>query len=263
MVLTGHMDESYNTKMFTYSCVLGRGSVWLWLTSEWKKRLRKKNKSLRKQGRKELSRYHASDCSNLKNDFAGWSSDEQISFVKPLIAAAGKRTLYAFAFSLPFDELLSLVPTDQENALRNAYQIAVCFLMLDIGAKIHKSNPSVKINLIHDRSAFDTVILDAFNFMKNDTGFRYRDMFISITPMGWEDCVPLQPADMAAYEAFKESCRVGTSRNRRKSLEGLVKMGKFGIRLKLISGEHLERSVEILRSHNCLYPRTALPITAA
>jgi hypothetical protein len=244
--------------MFTYSCVLGRGTAWLRLTSEWKKRLRNKNQSLRKQGRKELSRYHASDCSNLKREFAGWDSPEQISFVKPLIAAAGKRTLNAFAFSLRFDELLHLVPTNKENALRNAYEIAVCYLMLDIGAKFGKLNPNAKINLIHDRSSFDTIILDAFNFIKDDPGFRYRDTFVSVTPMGWEDCVPLQPADMAAFEAFKESCRVGTSRlTRRKSLDALVKLGNFGIRLKLISGEHLKTTVNILQSHSRLYPRPA------
>lgn len=255
MVLPGYMDESYSAKMFTYSCLLGRGTDWGWITSKWKARLREKNKALRKQGRQQLSRYHASDCSNHKREFKGWDETEQIDFVKPLVTLLGKYPLYAFAYSLPMEELLALVPTDMEKARKNAYVITLCFLMIEIGAEIHKANPTVRMNLFHDRGPCDTLILDTFNVIKDDPLFRYRDMFISITPMSWEDCIPLQPADMCAYEAFKESCRLTSqpSRDRRKALDTLIKMGHFGVRSKIIIGDRLVQVVEMMKSHNKLF----------
>lgn len=40
-----------------------------------------------------------------------------------------------------------------------------------------------------------------------DTTFAERSIFATLTPMGWENCVPLQPADLLAYETYKEVLR--------------------------------------------------------
>jgi hypothetical protein len=70
----GYIDESGSSesRLFTLPCVVSHGSTWYWLENEWVNCLEKTNKSLAGQGRQKLSRYHASDCSNLKNEFLGW-----------------------------------------------------------------------------------------------------------------------------------------------------------------------------------------------
>jgi hypothetical protein len=60
-----------------------------------------------------------------------------------------------------------------------------------------------RIALIHDRSEYDAVLLEAFNHLKSDETLLNRERFTTITPVGWEDSVPLQPADMIAYSNFK------------------------------------------------------------
>jgi hypothetical protein len=60
-----------------------------------------------------------------------------------------------------------------------------------------------RIALVHDRSDHDAILLEAFNHLKSDEALPNRERFTTITSMGWEDCVPLQPADMIAYSNFK------------------------------------------------------------
>ena len=76
--------------------------------------------------------------------------------------------------------------------------------------------------------------------MKDDPTFSYNHIFPTIAPMGWEDCVPVQPADMVAYEVFRDSKRrsiEGKEMNR--SLDALVHMPTFQLVTKRIQKEHL------------------------
>jgi len=58
--------------------------------------------------------------------------------------------------------------------------------------------------------------------MKADRHFKYSLVFTTLAPMGWEECPPLQAADLLAYENFKEHERRTASRKRRKTLDGLL-----------------------------------------
>jgi hypothetical protein len=58
-----------------------------------------------------------------------------------------------------------------------------------------------------------------------------KSIFASIAPMGWEDCIPLQPADFVAYEAMKETHRHRPgqkARERRKSLTAFLDLPDSG-----------------------------------
>jgi hypothetical protein len=75
----------------------------------------------------------------------------------------------------------------------------------------------------------------------NDPDFRYKDYFTSITSVAWQDCLALQPADLVAFECFKEAEGRLESRNRRRSLDGLLNMETFGIRVKMFTKDVLMR----------------------
>jgi hypothetical protein len=72
---------------------------------------------------------------------------------------------------------------------------------------LHAQLPHSKITLFHERCPYDGAFLQSFNRMMDDPTFAYRQYFNTIVPMGWEDCIPLQPADLMAYENFKEGLR--------------------------------------------------------
>ena len=79
-MLAGYIDESVDkTKtFFTLSCLTGDYGAWFWIEQEWLKVLNTKNVELAAQGRKTISRYHASDCASCLGEFKGWTVDEQL-----------------------------------------------------------------------------------------------------------------------------------------------------------------------------------------
>ena len=60
--------------------------------------------------------------------------------------------------------------------------------------------------------------LDGFNQQLADPAFEHRNSFTTFAPAGWENCIPLQPTDLVAYENFKDALRKINPRERRISL---------------------------------------------
>jgi len=112
-------------------------------------------------------------------------------------------------------------------------------LLFTVGEIYCAGTPSTRISIVHERCPYDGVMADAFNQVIDDPGFEYRDCFTTIASKGWEKCIPLQPADMIAYENFKDSLRVVFPRKRRKSLELMIDLKTFGGGWKLIEREAL------------------------
>jgi len=94
--------------------------------------------------------------------------------------------------------------------------------------KNRQSVKPIKVVLFHDRCNCDTNLLEAFNSIMNDEAFRGKHIFSTIVPTSWECCIPLQIADLLAYENFKDTERHLTGRKRRKTLELLLAGGLGG-----------------------------------
>jgi hypothetical protein len=71
--------------------------------------------------------------------------------------------------------------------------------------------------------------LQAFNQTIVAPSFPFKGYFTTLASLSWESCVALQPADLLAFEAFKESEGRGEDRQIRKSLGALMRMDDFGI----------------------------------
>jgi len=114
------------------------------------------------------------------------------------------------------------------------------YIMIGIADGSLKNNRDAIISLIHDRSEYDSVLLDAFNILaKDENSFAAAKRFCSIAPMSWEQCIPLQQADLLAYENYKESRRSVSLRDRRKSLDWILERGQLGGFLKGFNDEAL------------------------
>jgi hypothetical protein len=233
MMLRGYIDESYNKRIFTLSCIVGTSHDWLWIESAWKKIIREKNKELRRAGRQQISRFHAADLSSCRGEFSGWSVDEQIGFAKSVLGVFHRFETVMIAYSIPIDDYKAVFPEDIANPMPNMYGLLLKFILTETvhqlidGIEEHTLKP-IHIALFHDRSDCDSEIHGAFNQMMTDTTFSHKHFFSSITPMGWENCIPLQAADLIAYEAFKDAERKLTGRARRKSLTSILESDTFG-----------------------------------
>ncbi len=98
----------------------------------------------------------------------------------------------------------------------------------------------MQIALVHDRCNYDGVLLKAFNDHMNDPTFSGREYFSTIASQSWENCIPLQAADLLAYETFKEAQRSLTSRPRRRTLSLLLEAG-LGGRAKHIDADGVRK----------------------
>ena len=75
--------------------------------------------------------------------------------------------------------------------------------------------------------------------MMDDPTFANKSMFTTLAPMGWEDCIPLQPADLVAYEAFRDMKRRKLGKPMNRSLATLVEKENFNLISKRIARENL------------------------
>lgn len=232
-MLEGYIDESGSAEshLFTLSCIVSHGGQWWHFENAWVKWLEKRNQELKKQGRKELSRYKASDCSCFQNEFADWKPDEQMSFLGGLLNVFRRHNTAIISYTLDLRHVAEEMPGADKKPEAIAYILFLQKIMIWIGERIFtdKKYAGERIALIHDRTTHhDSVLLDAFNAMKNDEAFVHRDRFTAIAPMGWENCVLLQPADLIAYENFKIIERKRAGSKRRKIMELLLDLNSVG-----------------------------------
>lgn len=89
-----YVDESYNQTSFCVGGWLAVYYSWTDIETAWKQRIDHENRMSVKKGFPPISRYHATDCANLKNEFEeskGWSIPRQILMCKRLCKIIGQQ----------------------------------------------------------------------------------------------------------------------------------------------------------------------------
>ena len=247
VVLTGYFDESYDKDVFTLCCSISNFTGWSEISRSWMKCVDAKNKSLRAEGRPEISRYHSSHANARDHDFKGWAREERDQLAISLMSALhrGRAWVTTISYSLPLRDFVKEFNIEG-NPLPFCYKELIKFIMLEINnqvetaRKVLRQIKPIKYTLFHERCDYDAAYLEGFNVMMNDPTFRGKGLFSTIAPIGWEDCVPLQPADMLAYEAFKDALRQFNRKDRRASLNYLLQSDKFGGRAKQMSANNIK-----------------------
>lgn len=233
MLFRGYIDENYNDNqcIFALSAVTSYGKYWRQLERAWKLVLADTNRKRKKAGLPKISRYHAADCSSCHGEFEGWSHSERDAFVLELFRIFHRVPLHIVALDMNLDELCEVFPEWSRDRLRAAYFLLTGVLLNTIGkdyAEMSGNHP-VKIVLFHDQTGkYDPTILRAFNRTMLETDFPYKDYFVTIAPLKWQDCIALQPADLVAFEFMKDAEARRDKRKVRRSLKALLKMDSFG-----------------------------------
>ena len=229
-IFKGYIDESYNPRYFALSCLFAKGLNWMWFLQDWESVLRAKNAELEKEARPRISRFHATYCSTGYGEFSDWPPDERIALTKELLKVFDKpsNSLTVSSYAVNLKDLTEIMPQSAGDSKALAYSLLLKFVMVEIGnmfAEANKGDTSnIKITLVHDRCAYNGVLQTAFDGLLNDETFRFKSIFTNLDPMGWEDCLALQPADLIAYENCKEADRQGLrpDMDMRRSLQYLL-----------------------------------------
>jgi hypothetical protein len=100
-------------------------------------------------------------------------------------------------------------PEVAPNPVGFAFIVLLMELMQQIG-ETTLTLPNYKretTSLHHDHCDYDAARAQPFGYLLNDKTFEFRHRFTSLPPEYWPHCVPLQPADLIAYENFNEGMR--------------------------------------------------------
>jgi hypothetical protein len=239
--LTGYIDESANEggHLFTLSALVAERSAWKRFEVGWKNCVEKINTHLNKSGRLPISRYHASDCSSRVGEFAGWTTEEQKTLTKQLLAVFQAHNTKTFSYTVDLDALAEAFPLWKADPKKGAYDFLTAFLVREIGEWLGKrENASARIGLVHDRCQYGHTIKNSFQCLLRHPDFEHGRFFEAIESRSWQESVPLQAADLLAYESMKDAERRIEPRGRRTTLKLLLDLESFGIVAKYFgSGE--------------------------
>jgi hypothetical protein len=232
VLLSGYVDESYNEHVFTLCSVNAKGKTWAEFTRLWKITLNTWNRRLQAQGRPTISRYHTTDCSNFKKEFKGWSKEEQREFFADLVKVFSRHRIDAVAVSVDLGEFHRIIPEAQRLAKPDfptfLYGTTLKLLLTRITDRYCVEHPDTRITLVQEACQYSAAAADAFQQAVNDPGFDHRECLVSFASATPTVCIPLQAADLLAYEFFKDSMRTIAPRDRRVSLDMLLDLERFG-----------------------------------
>lgn len=260
VIFKGYIDESFDSaqNVFSLSCLIGRGKAWSELERKWKLSVAAKNKQLARAGRPTISRYHASDCSGCRGEFKGWSRDERDAFVVELFGLLKNFPSHTVVFDVQLDDLCAVFHEWASDRLEAAYYLLTGFLMHLIADDFKKQSRGepVKITLFHDwtggNGKYDATILRSFTQQINDPDFAEKDYFTTIAPLQWRQSIALQPADLVAFECFKEATARLEARKSRRAYKELIDMKAFGIHSKSFNPQSIRALRERMEEQQTL-----------
>ena len=196
--------------MFAVGGILAPADEWDKIESGWKTALAQKNAELAAQGRKSISRDHASEMNAKNNEFDGWSGAENLEFTKKLLSAIRGRKMFIVSIAVSLDDMVEVFPGWGLDSLGHAYGHAFLWCLHNCGAIAGRREffePGQMIKAWHDQCDWNHFALDAFERTQKDSAYSEHWRFGSLTHDSSAENVCLQVADMMAYECWRESER--------------------------------------------------------
>jgi hypothetical protein len=206
-MLTAYLDESYNSRTFCVAGWILPEKRWTPFDRDWRKRIDQERQQSIRAGFKPISRYHASDCSNLKNEFdpsQGWDVDRQIKLSKRLLGIVIKHMPIGVVVGGSIDVFLNYFTDDKTRWRKALYYFSVSVVLAELAQIAIAGFPGERITVFYDHGKLSSMAGKAFQSMKEDP--RNADispLLVTMAPLGWEDCALLQPIDLLAFEGMK------------------------------------------------------------
>jgi hypothetical protein len=223
-----YIDESYDSNTFCVGGFMAPIDDWEKIELAWKQRLDYENRKSAEGGFPPISRYHATDCANLKNEFNkqnGWNIDRQIRLSKKLCGIIASNAPIGIVIGGTTEDFKRNFPAEEKDLKRVMYRFTFIMHLLVIADVMKQKFPDDRVTVYWDRSKeYGSIARAEFDgFVKNPEVKDLARFFVTGAPLAWEDCVALQPADLMAYEGFKRVSDVKSGKDLiRKSLEAML-----------------------------------------
>jgi len=223
-----YVDESYNNSVFCVGGFFAAEPMWVEIDEQWKARLQYEKEKSAIGGFPPISRYHATDCANLKGEFSeerGWDIDRQIKLTKRLCSIIGSEGPAGIVIGGRISDMKAFLGASPDCPKRSLYDLCFRILILMIVSVIRERFPGTVVRIVIDHGKnFETVARHSFEMMSKDGSVPYlRDCFTELLTDESTTCVRLQTADFMAYEAMRQLETIRRGREDiRKSLQALI-----------------------------------------
>jgi len=155
----------------------------------------------------EVSRFHASHLNGKTYEYEGWDDDKKVRYSARLLNVLTDQgtQLGAFTCGTLADKYREIFSNEDRLKLGDPYLMCFKACIAHLAHSLSKRRPSKddQVAVIIDRSRFQTAAADCFYRLKDDERFPYRNLLATCTPSDSAQVIPLQAADMIAYEVFK------------------------------------------------------------
>ena len=175
----------------TVGAYFGRTRAWRSFTKEWN------------ATKEPIKIFHAADCANFEGEFKGWKKEDRDAFVANLLPVLTRHPIVGLAIGInlrDFEAAMKSRP-DLLEVFGNPYTACFRWSARMIADTIEKIGLNEAIAFIHENNSFEGEARDAFSFVEQGRHLESGPM--SLTFGSKQDFVPLQAADILAYESNK------------------------------------------------------------
>jgi hypothetical protein len=192
-ILHVYLDESgthYGSEALVVAGYLSSLEMWQQFESEW-------NKALHDYS---LPYFHMTDYANGVGDYANWAGNIRTERLGRFIEIINRNTLASYGLAISKKAFESECPEGIINKVAGAYGFAFCKCMIDIANDLSQIGEDVHaVYVLENGVAGQYQILNAY-----DETERERFKVLSLRFEDKRNFVPLQAADILAYELYKE-----------------------------------------------------------
>ena len=188
-----YVDESGthdDADVVTVAAYAGRPKAWREWSREWKK------------AKHPIKVFHAVDAANRLGEFVGWSPEERTEVVKKLLPVIMGNKIFGVVIALNKKEFQKATEGKEEllKALGNPYTSCFHWLVQSI---LELSKPSKKetLKFVHENNSYEKEAKASFEFISKNANPNKIPMRLLFG--GKLEQMPLQTADILAYEAYK------------------------------------------------------------
>lgn len=239
VMLSVYFDESYNQPtskepdmplVYTIGGYLSTVQQWKAFQKEW-------SKTLKDAG---IPFFHMADYESRFGFYKDWSDEKRIEVLQKLHTIINKYVLKGFATSILISDYEGL-SAEQKFVFGEPHVCALISCMKHIAVLCDEFDITDRIAYVFENSRFNGRISTTFGNLSDEDNKGYR---VGSLTFAQKECMPLQAADILAYEVTKEIARQKNQSNTRHTRKSIKNLAIHGIdELYYMEREHF---VEVL-----------------
>lgn len=209
-----YLDESGthgNSPAVVVAGYVGEPTEWDQWTSEWEKT---------KRGR--INVFHAVHCNNRSGEFSGLEEPERNALVQEMLPITPKHIKIGISIGIDMKSYRDAIEhrPDLNEHFGSPYLACFGWLLQDIVEDIEKSGIDREFHIFHEENQFKEDVISRYKWIVNNIPGGKRCSGLSFAKKS--DCIPLQAADILAYETHH---KIKNPSKNRKSWDSLHSNG--------------------------------------